>query len=141
MEHSEKQKILAYWESGMSIAQIRAVTGHYAQEIVQALREMGAGQRPTCDQRIVALFNSGVKNAPLIARELGVSQKTVYHALYANGLRIGGKSRIFKHNEKTRAIARDLESGGMSQSEIAKKHGVSRQYVSQVARKIREGLV
>ena len=141
MEHSEKQKILGYWESGMSIAQIRALTGIASPDIVNALREMGAGKRPTTEQRVVALFESGVKNAALISREIGVKTKVVYNYLYANGLRIGGKTRIFVHSKKTMEIARDIELGELSQSEIARKHGVSRQYVSQVARKIREGLI
>lgn len=77
---------------------------------------------------ITEAIRSGCQDVTELAERFKISTMTVYKYLgfgRPHGPRDDGRSKTF-------AIIKDLEESKLTQSEIAKKHGVSRQAVSNV---------
>ena len=89
---------------------------------------------------VVAEYENGERNPFKIAEKCFVSVKTVREYLYRKGLKVGSKSKYYHRCEKTNLIMTDLRLGTMTQNAIAKKYGVTRQYICQLNREIREEL-
>lgn len=73
---------------------------------------------------VINAVESGVNDINELQKLTGLSKATIY--TYSN---IGRKKPHYNHGH-TREIIADLQEGQMSQSEIARKYGVSRQAVS-----------
>lgn len=145
MTDTEKAKIISLWESGMTLAQIRQMTAVAPREFDLAVREMKRNGefpkiRKTCEDKIVEAYHRGERNPYRIAEQYGVQTSYVYSVLNNHGLPLGKKTRNFVHAERTNAIVEDLQDDELSQIEIARKHGVSRQYITKIKHKIEKGI-
>lgn len=141
MNESEKSKIISLWESGMSLAQIKRMTAVSPREFDLAVKEMKVkGEFPkthkTCEDKIVEAYHRGERNPYKIAEDYGTTIGNVRYALRKNKLYLGKKTRVWVHCDRTNAIIEDLQDGELSQVEIARKHQVSRQYITNVKRKL-----
>ena len=146
MTENEKKQVRALWESGMTLAQIRQMTPIEPRAFDLAVREMKRnGEFPqlrnTCADKIIEAYHRGERNPYAIADTYGVKVNYVYWVLARNKLRLGKKTRVFVHSERTTAIVEDLKDGALSQVEIAKKHGVSRQYITKIKKKLERGIL
>jgi transposase len=110
---------------------------------IDEMRKNGelVGERKSTEIKVVEAFDNGERNVKAIADMYGLSESTIYKYLYKHGRHFGGKTRIWAHSEKTLEIADDLKDGALSQYQIAKNHGVSRQYVTKVKHKLERGLL
>ena len=133
-----KEQICRDYRRGASVRQIAAIYGigrNKAYEIVKGGCEIKMG-RPTTKDSLMCenmkqdyLNGLGIKK---LAKKYGFRVENVYRCLRQNGI------NVKEHQDKTKQydIIKDLEVGELSQSDIAKKYGVSRQYVFQVKRKM-----
>lgn len=143
MNESDKQHIIALWESRVPLEQIYQMlpyTRYEAIKMVKELRDDGTLQpRKKTDEAIKALANaweSESKSPYELAEMFGYSPDTVKRYLSISGVRRGKRpTRNFKHCDKTNEIAKDLKDG-KPMIYIAKKFGVSRQYVYQLKQKL-----
>lgn len=141
MTDTEKAKIISQWESGMTLAQIRQVTAVTPQEFDLAVREMKRnGEFPTrrkpVGDKIIEAYKRGERNPYIIAEQYGVKPRTIYTYLCRRKLSLGKKTKNFVNHDRTEAIIEDLRDGELNQAEIANKHGVSRQYVNKVKKRM-----
>lgn len=141
MSEIDKARIASLWREGMTLAQIRQITAVNPREFDLAVREMKrkgelGAKRKTCADKIIDAYHRGERNPYVIAEQYGVKTRYVYDVLLRNKLHLGKKTRNFVHTERTNAIVEDLNDGELSQVEIARKHGVSRQYITKIKRKL-----
>lgn len=141
MTESEKSSIVSLWESGMTLGQIRQMVAVGRREFADTIREMKRNGefpniRKTSGDKIVEAYHRGERNPYEIAEQYGVQPDYVYWVLKTNKLRLGRKTRNFVHTERTNEIVEDLQEGKLSQAEIARKYGVSRQYITKMKRKV-----
>lgn len=145
MTENEKKRVKELWLGGMPIARIRQMLAIPVKQYRLGIAEMkseGAfdNGRATIEQKICAEFDEGERNAKVIAEKYGVAIGTVRYYLCMNGRKFGRKTKNLNHCDRTLEIVADLEYGALSQSEIAKKHGVSRQYINKIVGKIEKGV-
>ena len=135
-----KEQMCRDYRRGTSVRQIASIYGigrNKAYQIVQSGCEIKMG-RPTtkdslrCENMKQDYLNGlGIKK---IAKKYGFRVETVYRYLKELGINVN------EHRGKPKQydIIKDLEIGELSQSEIARKNNVSRQYVLQVKKKMEE---
>lgn len=129
-----KEQMFRDYRRGTSVRRIAAIYGigrNMAYQIVSSGCEIKRG-RPSaknsveCDNIKQDFYNGlGVKK---IARKYGYRVENVYRFLRQNGVDV----KAYGNKRKQINITSDLELGELTQSEIARKYNVSRQYVSQV---------
>lgn len=144
MTEQDKKKIVALWQSGMSIVQIKDLFPVKFQEYKATIKEMKANgefptERKTAEQKVVEAFQRGERNPYKIAEEYGLSVHSVRSFLGWNKCHKGKKTQNWVHCDRTDAIVEDLQDGALSQAEIARKYGVSRQYITKMKRKVEKG--
>lgn len=157
MTQSEIKQIVEMWESGNSISTIVRCFPYKPQTVKREITELrqngvlkgrsGKTQEKT-QERILQVYNSGITSPYEIAKKLEMHAPSVISTI---GLlvRLGKieKRTRPKHNfkkrkptdfdklcDKTREIFCELEKG-LSGGAIARKYGVSRQWVSQIKKK------
>ena len=81
--------------------------------------------KPVGAKIIIAKYNEGIKNAGDLAKETGYSLKTVYYYI-SKYLHSGNRGP-----NRYEIILSDLKTG-VKQAELARKYGVSRQYINKV---------
>lgn len=148
MTNAERTLIINLWESGHSIeyiAQMLSYPTYKAKQMVRDMRKDGTLKERNVTEialaRLTAAYNNGITDPRELARLFGYSLNTTTHYLRLAGIKRGHPPKQYfpkPLGEKTLAIIRDLESSKMTLSEIAKKHGVSRQYVYQLKERIEE---
>ena len=143
MTEREKAKIISMRENGMTFAQIRQMTAVTVREFQLLLKEMKArGELPTThktlEDKIMEAYNRGERNPYKIADEYGATPNYVRYVFSINQLRVGKKTQNWVHCERTNAIVEDLQGGELTNAQIARKFGVSRQYITNIKRKLRE---
>lgn len=141
MTDSEKAKIISLWQSGMTLGQIRQLTPIEPRKFDLAVREMKRNgefpnDRKNAEQKVVEAFQRGERNPYKIAEDLGITPNSVRAFLGWHKCRKGKKTRNWVHCERTNEIVKDLQEGALSQAEIARKYGVSRQYITKMKRKV-----
>lgn len=141
MTDSEKNKVLTLWQSGMTLGQIRQLMAMTSAEFKRAIAEMKRNgefpkTRKTAEQKVVEAFQRGERNPYAIAEEYGLSVHSVRSFLGWNKCHKGKKTRNWVHCDRTNEIVEDLQEGVLSQAEIARKYGVSRQYITKMKRKV-----
>ena len=141
MTEQDKKKIVALWQSGMTLGQIKNLFPVKILEYKATIREMKANgefpkERKNAEQKVVEAFQRGERNPYKIAEEYGLSVHSVRSFLGWNKCHKGKKTRNWVHCERTDAIVEDLQEGKLSQAEIARKYGVSRQYITKMKRKV-----
>ena len=121
-------------ESIRNIAAIYGVGRNRAYEIVQGGCEIKLGRPKGTDKAIVEAMVIDYENGlsvKRLAKKYHFAENSVYIVLRKNGDMVKQNSR-----ELIKQIQADLKCGELSQSDIAKKYGVSRQYVFQVKQKM-----
>lgn len=129
-----KEQMWRDYRRGTSVRQIASIYGigqNKAYRIVQCGCEIKMG-RPSAKNSVKSnnikqdFYNGlGVKK---MARKYGYCVESMYRFLRENGIDVKAYGDKRKHIK----IISDLELGELTQSEIARKYNVSRQYVSQV---------
>lgn len=143
MTENDKRQIVALWESRVPLEQIYQMlpyTRYEAMKMVKELRDNGTLKpRQKTTDAIKALANAWeneTQNPYELAEMFGYTPETVKVYLRISGVRKGKRpSHNFKHCNKTNEIAKDLKDG-KPMIYIAKKFGVSRQWVHQIKQKM-----
>jgi transposase len=146
MTETEKKQIKSLWESGMSFRQICQMISMPVGEFNSVIAEMKRNGEFSNDRKknltkVLEAFDNGERDARVIADTYRLKLQTVYFYLNSNGRFFGTKTRNWVHTERTLAIIDDLREGKMSQIEIAKKHGVSKQYITKMKHKLEKGII
>jgi transposase len=141
MTEADKAKIISLWENGMTLGQIRQMIAVSPREFDLTVRSMKKGGefpkiRKTAEEKVVEAFKGGETNPYVLADTYGVKVSSVKLFLHWNGCKRKRPPLNYVHCDRTNAIIEDLREGEISQIEIAKKHGVSRQYVTKIKRKL-----
>ena len=141
MTEADKAKIISLWENGMTLGQIRQMIAVPSREFDLTVRTMKRNgefpkTRKTAEEKVVEAFKGGETNPYVLADTYGVKVSSVKLFLHWNGCKRKRPPLNYVHCDRTNAIIEDLREGEISQIEIAKKHGVSRQYVTKIKRKL-----
>ena len=139
----EIEQVKKMWEQGFTATQISRVLPYKEYvtkaEIRQLKKEGILPPHSITEIRNKTICKEFEKNKNLreISEKFGVSIWLVRNVLGRCGVK---HPRImnFTPNEKKEQIIEDLENG-MTMSEIAKNHGVSRQYVHQIKKELYNG--
>lgn len=142
MTELEKKQILVMWQGGMPITRIRQLVAIPTKDFRKGIEEMRKNgcfdePRETTEQKVCQAFDNGERNVREIAECYGLSPRTVRAYLRKHGRKFGRKTRNYVHSPKTEEIISDLLDGELSQSQIAKNHRVSRQYVAKLNKKLK----
>ena len=145
MTESEKKQVVALWEGGMPLTQIRQMIAMPARKFraeIDEMRKNGdfGGARKNAEKKVVEAFDEGERNIKAIAETYGLSENTVYYYLHKNGRYLGTKTRNWVHSERTLAIVEDLKEGKLTLYKIAQKHKVTCQYLTKIKRKWQKGI-
>lgn len=148
MTKAEKTLIINLWDSGYSIdfiARNLPYPTYKAKAMIRTLKNDGTLKKRNMTEialaRLTAAYNNGITDPRELSRLFGYSLNTTTYYLRLAGIKRGHPPKQYfpkPLGEKALAIIRDLESSKMTLSEIAKKHGVSRQYVYQLKERIEE---
>lgn len=142
---SEKKRIKDLYESGMPLERIQRLVSVGRGAFLSCIKEMRKNGeicqfRQRTEDVVVRLYDEGCRDVNEIARKIGVKPKTAYIYLHRNERFFGKKTHHSYHCDRTVAIVEDIKDGELSITAIAKKHGVSRQYVSKVREKVNRGI-
>lgn len=131
MTAEQKDEITAYYSKGYSIYDISILLPVSYAEIAEVVKSCDKAERQKVSRGKQALIEQAVKDGCTDVKELcqrfNVSPRTVYR--YA---KVGRRKPYNNAESKSRAILADLQKGGATMAEIARKHGVSRQAVFKV---------
>lgn len=141
MNEIDKARIISLWEGGMTLGQIRQMTPVPARVFDAVVREMKKNgefpmERKNAEAKVIDAYHRGERNPYEIAEELGITPNSVRTFFGWNKLRKGKKTRHWVHCERTNDIIKDLQEGELSQVEIARKHQVTKQYITKIKRKL-----
>ena len=135
-----KRKIAELRQSGLSYKRIGELVALSESEYNSIIRKMQInGEMPpkkSNKERVREALESGETNPYKISEELGISKNLFYRYRTAVGYSTPRPKRNYKVVEKTRQIERDIRLSRASLSEIARRHGVSKQYVWQIKKKM-----
>lgn len=146
MTDIEKIRVKSLWESGMALSQIRRVMSMTNSEFRTGINEMrkeGAfnSERKNNVAKVCRDYDEGERDVRKIAKTYGLTVGTVYQYLQKNGRLIGFKKQNYTHCQRSLDIAEDIKEKTLSLGDIAKRHGVSRQYVFKIKKKIEKGIL
>ena len=146
MTESERNQIINLFNSGMPLTQIGRMIAVPAKEFEREVKEMKlngelAVKRKSSEEKVVEAFLEGEHNPYVIAERFGIAVNSVKTYIGWHKLHKGKKTRHWVHCDRTNAIISDLNFGEISQAEIAKKHGVSRQYITKIKNKLEKGQI
>lgn len=143
MTEQEKQEIKKLWEQGMPATQIARLLPYKNYVTIRAITELKKTGflRPRKvseirDKTIVQEFQRN-RNLRKIADKYGIGLRYVQQILLRNGIHHKKTMNYTEPNKKRRLIEKDLINK-LPQTQIAKKHGVSRQYVWQIKERLDE---
>ena len=132
-----KEQMRRDYRRGMSLKEVSAIYGVGRNKtfyIVRGSCEKTRGRPKGTDKRVVEAMVIDYQNGlsvKRLAKKYHFAENSVYIVLRKNGDLVKQNSR-----ELIKQIQADLKCGELSQSDIAKKYGVSRQYVFQVKQKM-----
>lgn len=136
MTEREKNEVKRMWEQGDSttaIARLLPYKEYISKAEIRKLKKEGfLKPRKVCeirDKTIVAEVQP-TTNLREVAARYGLTVDYIYKILWRNGVR-HPKIRTYHTSEKAQDILDELAGNG-SPTEIAKKYGVSRQFVYQL---------
>ena len=144
MDKALEKQIIRLWEAMLPMEQIYQMLPCRladAKRYVATLREDGVlkpRHKKERSMRLVAeAYNSGVTDIDELADMFNFKRKTVIE--YLNKMHIS-RPRPTKYSttvgEKTSNIMQDIREANSSHSQIAKKYGVSRQYIYYLSQRI-----
>ena len=132
-----REQMCRDYKRGLSVRELSAVYGisvTMAHSIVRNSCKKKLGRPCGTDKRVVEAMVIDYQNGlsvKRLAKKYGYHGQSVYRIMRENGDVAKQNSR-----ELIKQIQADLNCGELSQSDIAKKYGVSRQYVFQVKQKM-----
>jgi DNA-binding Lrp family transcriptional regulator len=136
------KRIAELLEGGVPKAQIRKLMAMKVEDFALAVLEMERRgilpKRKTGKDRLNEAIENGETNPHKIAEISGLKLNTVRFYLTTGGVKLGRPKRNYVHCDRTESISDDLREGVLSTTEIAQKHGVSRQAVHNIKRKMIE---
>ena len=127
MTEQEKQ-IIDYYNKGYTQDEIKELTGYRKIRIKEAIKnnrdkinreKVVRGNRAI----LITAISDGITDIRTLQDMTGLARTTIYK--YSN---VGRRKPHYNHGH-TADIVADLQAGEMTQSEIARKYGVSRQAV------------
>ncbi len=143
MTEQDKLRVINLWLNGMSLEQIQQILPYSTRKFREAIAEMKAnGEFPTERQvgkdKVAEAVKNGELNPYVLAETYGVTVRTAReYKRTCGGVSTNSRPKFnYQHCDRTNAIIDDLKEGELSLSEIARKHGVSRQAVFIVKKKI-----
>jgi transposase len=139
MTENDKRQIISLWESGVALEQIYQMLPYkryHAFKMVRELRADGTLKPRKKAERAIELvalaWQTETKDIDELAEMFGYNPSTIDKYLQLSGVREGKRQpNSYKISDKTHEIIAELETN-TSLSEIARKFGVSRQYVHQI---------
>jgi transposase len=144
MTESEIKTVKSLWDSGVSLERIYRMLPYYrydAYKQVKELRDKGV-LKPRRDKTkrmvkaIAHAWQTETKDPNELAVMFGYAVSTINTYLQRSGVREGKRQpHNFNHCPKTNDIVDELREGAAI-CEIAKKFGVSRQYVFKVKKRL-----
>ena len=142
MTEQDKLRVINLWLNGMSLEQIQQILPYSTRKFRETITEMKAnGEFPTERQvgkeKVAEAVKDGELNPYVISEKYGVSVRTAkeYKRIYGGVAPKVRPKLNYRHCDRTNAIIFDLKEGELSLSEIARKHGVSRQAVFDIKKK------
>ena len=132
-----KEQMCRDYKRGLSVRELSAVYGSsvtMTHSIVRNSCEKKLGRPCGTDKRVVEAMVIDYQNGlsvKRLAKKYGYHGQSVYRIMRENGDVVKQNTR-----ELIKQIQADIKCGELSQSDIAKKYGVSRQYVFQVKQKM-----
>ena len=132
-----KEQMRRDYRRGMSLKEVSAIYGVGRNKtfyIVRGSCEKTRGRPKGTDKRVVEAmvidYQDGL-SVKRLAKKYHFAENSVYIVLRKNGDVVKQNSR-----ELIKQIQADLNCGELSQSDIAKKYGCSRQYVNEIKKKM-----
>lgn len=155
MSDQELRQLQFYWENYIPIKVIVRLFPYkqvHIKKIINELRQNGVlkprkeHRREYVQQKILSLYNSGIRNPTLIAKELNLKYSTIKNHL--TNLKLKRQRPEHNYNkrkkvdintlcDKTKEIVKQLKNG-VEAKDIVKTQNVSRQYVAQIKNKYLE---
>ena len=148
MTEREKTQIISMWESRLTIEQmIRLIPKprRVAEKMIADLRADGSlkarSRREMLVDKLSAEYISGTTDIYELSKMFDIRPNTVTKYLTEAGFKKGREPKNFKRRElnaKAKEILGEFIKDELTDSEIARKFGVSRQYVYQLKQRIKE---
>lgn len=148
MTDADKRTIKKLWDSRVPINQIIQMLPYkkaIVKQMIDELRSNGTLQPRSCKKIAIKavgdMFDSGVQNIDELCEAFGYSYNTIKDYLSlsrGNNGRPPKNYRKRKPNNKAQTIMVEIAQKELSLSEIARKYGVSRQYVYQLKQRVEE---
>ena len=145
MTESEKAKIVALWENGMSLTQIRQLMPYTTRQFKATVAEMKANgefpkERQVGKDKVAEAVRNGEENPYVLAEMFGISVRSAkeYKRIYGGVSPKKRPKRNYRHCPRTVAITEDLKDGNLTVAQIARKHGVTWSYVNTIRKRLRE---
>lgn len=132
-----KEQMCRDYKRGLSLKELSAVYGISVSAVHSIVRnscEKKRGRPCGTDKRVVEAMVIDYQNGlsvKRLAKKYHFAENSVYLVLRKNGDVVKQNSR-----ELIKQIQDDLNCGELSQSDIAKKYGCSRQYVNEIKKKM-----
>lgn len=146
MTERDKEQIKVMWESRLTVEQIVSLLPHprrVTEKIIRQMKKDGGlpkrSRREMITEKLRQEYESGNTNVYVLARKYDLKASTVTRYLVSAGVKSGRPPHNYKEtplNEKAQQIIADIRQDDLSGAEIARKHGVSRQYVLQLKQRI-----
>lgn len=139
--------IKRYWNTHYTIDEIVQMLPYpktVARTMIKALRRDGTLPRRSLKEKrieqLIAAYNSGVTNMYDLAEMFDISPKTAGVYLYEGGIKRDRhiEHRGYPHKDKYYEIVSALRESDESISALARRFGVSRQYVHQIKERLKE---
>lgn len=146
MTDNDMRRIIVMWNSNLTIEQIYQALPYKRREIKEAidrLRYLGhlppkPSKKAEAIKKIGEAWESGTQDIDELCDIFGYTRETVLNYLSKSGVKKGKikpKIKPKPMSDKVQEIAREIQSG-TPLCEIAKKYGVSRQYIHQIKKRI-----
>lgn len=143
MTEQDKERLVTYWENGMSLRQIQQLLPYTQRKFWLAVSEMKANgtfpkERLSRQEKVAEAVRGGELNPYILAEQFGISVGTAkeYKRIYGGVAPKVRPKLNYRHCDRTKAIMQDLQEGELSLSEIARNHGVTRQAVFSIKKKL-----
>lgn len=145
MTEQDKRQIIALWEGGVALEQIYQMLPYkryHALKMVRELRADGTLKPRKKTERAIELvalaWQTETKDYNELAEMFGYTPSTISQYLQYSGVRERKRQPdSYKISQKTQDIVAEFENG-TPMAEIARKFGVSRQYVHRIKKKLEE---
>lgn len=138
IEREVQEQMCRDYRQGMSVRQIATIYGigrNKAYDIVKSQCEIKMGRpKGKCDIAVQSMMEDYINGLSVtkIAKKYGCSYAHVFRLFARNGFNVAEHPRPKRKD----SVIEALKLGELSQSEIARKCGVSRQFVLQVKKEL-----